>query len=82
MSARPRVFARLDSASREQWGTVSIDRESGTFAVRPLRRRREYVLPLSVIAEMVCRRIIASEVATKRKAKRTRRKLSLVRVGR
>ena len=65
MSAHVRVLGRLDMA-RPQDGTVTITRDSGLFAVRPLRRRREYVLPLSAVAEMVVARVIRAEVAEKR----------------
>src|SRR3990167_1393150 len=53
MNCRFRVVGRLDAASRVQEGTVTISRTAGTFAVRPLRRRREYLLPLSTVATLV-----------------------------
>ena len=68
MSAHFRVLGRLDT-SRAQEGTVTITRDSGLMAVRPLRRRREYVLPLSAVAEMVCSRVIKAELAEKRAEK-------------
>jgi hypothetical protein len=73
MNARFRIVGRLDHAARVQAGTVTISRTSGTFAVRPLRRRREYVLPLATVAEMVCQRLIRAELLERRAAKKRRR---------
>lgn len=53
--------------------TVTIDRGSRTFSVRPSRRRREYVLPLREVAEMVFFRIVKAEANEKLAAKRRRR---------
>lgn len=72
--ARFRVSGRLDMASRPSYGTVMIDRGAGLFSVRPLRRWRVYTLPLSTVAEMVVRSIIAAEVRERRAAKRAKRK--------
>jgi hypothetical protein len=72
MKSRFAVFGTLDHYA--QYGTVTIDRNSGTFAVRPKRRRREYVLPLSTVAEIVCARIIKAEVAAARAAKKKGKK--------
>jgi len=49
---------------------VTISRTAGTFAVRPLRRRREYLLPLSTVADLVCQRILKAELAERRAARR------------
>lgn len=70
MSARAhfRVVGRLDSAGPLVAGKVTIDRRAGLFAVRPMRRRRTYELPLSTVAEMVVARIIRAEVFAKRLA--------------
>lgn len=62
---------RLDGA-RE--ATVTIDRDRMLFAVRPLRRRREYVLPLAAVAEMVVWRLVNLEAREKRAEKVRRRK--------
>jgi hypothetical protein len=67
-----RIVGRLD-LGRPQEGTVSIDRDHGLFAVRPLRRRRTYVLPLSTVAEMAVARVVKAEVAERRATKRSRR---------
>ena len=79
MNSRFRVIGRLDAASRIQEGTVTISRSNGIFSVRPLRRHREYSLPLSTVAELVCRSIIRAEVlerkAKKRHQKRTERRM-------
>lgn len=60
--------------SRYQEGTVTVDRASGIFSVRPKRRRRSYDLPLDKVAEMVVQRIIKAEVFQKRVEKAARRK--------
>ncbi len=57
-----RVKGRLEMASQDQEATVIINRENNTFSVRPLRGRREYILPLSSVAEMVVQKIIIAEV--------------------
>jgi len=67
-----RIVGRLDLA-RPQDGTVTIERDAGLFGVRPLRRRREYVLPLSTVAEMVVARVVKAELAERMAAKRRRR---------
>lgn len=72
MNSRFRVAGRLDAASRLQDGTVTISRTAGTFSVRPLRRRRDYVLPLSTVAEMVCQRILRAELAERRAARKAK----------
>jgi hypothetical protein len=68
-----RVYGQLDRAGRAQAGTVTID-EAGIFHVRPLRRRRTFSLPLSTVADIVCRRIIFTEHAAKRAAKKKARR--------
>ena len=71
MRARFRVLGRLDG-TRVQEGTVSITRDSGLISVRPLGRRREYVLPLSTVAEMIVARVVRAEVEERRNARRRR----------
>lgn len=69
---RFRILGRLD-LSRPQEGTVTVERGALLFGVRPLRRRREYVLPLATVAEMVVSRVIKAELAERqllRKASR------------
>lgn len=68
-NVRLRIVARLDQA-RPQEGTIVINRAAGLFSVRPLRRRREYTVPLAAVAEMVVTRIIRAEVADKLAARR------------
>lgn len=51
-------------------GTVTIDRASNTFTVRPYRRKKAYTLPLAFIAEIVATRCIKADVAAKRLAKK------------
>ncbi len=72
--ARFPVEGRFDMASRWQRGTVTIDRASRTFEVRPLRKRRRYTLPLDDVAQWVVRAIIAREANEKRAAKAAARK--------
>lgn len=69
MRARFRVLGRLDG-TRVLEGTVTITRDSGLISVRPLRRRREYVLPLSAVAEMIVARVVRTEVEERRNARR------------
>ena len=66
--ARFKVSGRLDGAGGLRQGTVLIDRASGLLHVRPLRRRRVYTMPLSMVADMVCQRIITNELYEKRAA--------------
>lgn len=66
-----RIVGRLD-LSRPQEGTVTINRDSLLIAVRPLRRRREYVLPLAAAAEMVVAKVIKAELAERQTAKKRR----------
>lgn len=54
--------------------TITIDRGANLFSVRPLRRKREYVLPLRDVAEMVFFRIVKAEAAEKLAAKKARRR--------
>jgi hypothetical protein len=70
--ARFRILARLDG-NRAQSGTVTVERAADMFAVRPLRRRRVYALPLSVVAQMVVERVIRAEVLQRRAEKRARK---------
>jgi hypothetical protein len=72
--ARFKVFGQLDNAGRALAGTVMLDRAAGLFSVRPARRRRVYTLPLADVATMVCRRVLAGEVAEKKRAKAKARK--------
>jgi hypothetical protein len=75
--ARARVMGRFDSASALQQATVTIQRVNGAgglFSVRVFHKRRQYELPLGVVAEMVCQRIIKGEVFQARLAKRRGRR--------
>jgi len=68
--ARFRVTALMEFASQLQTATVTVDRASGVVSVRPLRRRRLYTLPLSVIASWLVRSTIRAEQAEKRASRR------------
>lgn len=68
------VVGVLDGAGGARKGTVIIERASGIMYVRPYRKRRIYAMPLSMVADMVCRRIILNELHEKRAAKRARRR--------
>lgn len=67
------VLARLDRP-RAQEGTVTIDRGLGLVSVRPKRRRREYTLPLSAVAEIICSVVMKAELSERRRARKARRK--------
>jgi len=53
--------------------TIIIDRGANLFTVKPYRRRREYVLPLRDVAEMVFWRIVKAEANEKLKNKKRRK---------
>lgn len=54
--------------------TVTIDRSSGVFSVRPRARRKTYELPLAFVAELVMWRCLKAELLEKKKAKAAKRK--------
>jgi len=72
-NSRFRVTGRFDMASQIQEATVVIERASALIAVRPLRRKRVYSLPLATVAEWVVRRILQAEVAAKKAEKKARK---------
>ena len=74
MTHRYPVVARLDGAGRPSEGTVSVDRSSLLFTVRPFRRRRTYTLHLADVATMVVQRILRAELAEKSAAKKAARR--------
>lgn len=69
MASHFRVVARLDEAWPQD-GTVTVDRHTGLFTVRPKRRRRVYELPLSYVADMVVARVIRAEVQERKAARK------------
>lgn len=71
--AKFKVSGRLDGAGGVRQGTVIIDRAAGLLHVRPLRRRRMYTMPLSMVADMVCQRILMNEVHDKRTSRSKKR---------
>jgi len=68
-----KILGVLDFASRASRATVTIDRASHIFSVRPHKRRRVYELPLDVVAGMVVRKIVIAEINIKRAAKKAAR---------
>jgi hypothetical protein len=60
-TSRFAVTGALDGAGGVQDGTVLIDRVAKTFGVRVYNKRRIYMLPLSVVADMVVKSIIMAE---------------------
>ena len=67
--SRFKVFGRLDGAGGARAGTVLIERAAGLVHVRPHRRKRMYTMPLSMVADMICMRILMNESADRRAAK-------------
>lgn len=63
-----RVVGRIDAAPA---ATITIDCQGGLISVRPLRRRREYTLPLMAVAQYIMGAVVRSELADK-KRKRTK----------
>lgn len=64
--ARFATVAKFDRAGASVRGVVSIDRGAGLVRARPLRGRRAYELPLSAVADFICRTVILSELREKR----------------
>jgi hypothetical protein len=73
VNAHFRVAGRFDQA-RPQEATVTVERATQLFSVRPLRRRRTYTLPLATVAEIVTARIIKAELAERRAARKRGRR--------
>lgn len=53
---------------------MTIDRARGLVSVRPLRRRREYIMPLDMVAEMICWRVTRADLAQARREKQDARR--------
>lgn len=64
--ARARVVGNFDGAKE---ATVTMNRAAGLLTVRPIRRRRIFELPLSVVAEMVMWRVVKAELFKAKMAK-------------
>lgn len=62
-----KVTGRVDGV---QGATLTIDRERELVFVRPLHRRREYILPLQDVAEMVLEKVVKLEIGVNLVAKR------------
>ena len=63
------TVARFDRAGGPVRGTVYVDRAAGLVGARPSRGRRKYELPLSAVADFVCRTVVLSELREKRERK-------------
>lgn len=59
--------ARVDNACG---ATVTVDERCGLITVRPYRRRRQYTLPLEMVARMIVGHVVRAELAEKRKTKK------------
>lgn len=67
--ARFPTTAKFDRAAGTFRGTVYVDRAAGLVGARRLRCRRVYELPLSTIADFVCRTVLMSELRERRAEK-------------
>ena len=63
--AAPRRF----NGASEATVTITYAQGLALFAVRPLRRRHAYELPLETVAAWTIERCVKQEIAAKRKAK-------------
>jgi hypothetical protein len=73
--ARFKLDTPLYAAGMFSGCTVTIDRSAMLFHVRPKRRRKVFTLPLATVAGIVVHRLTLAEVAAKRAAKRSRRRV-------
>lgn len=62
-----RVAGRFDNTDG---ATVTIDRNAGLISVRPLRRHREFTLPLADVARHIVYSVVMAELSEKRRGKR------------
>jgi hypothetical protein len=58
-TAKFKIEGRIDTADG---ATVTIDRNTMVFSVRPKHSRREYSLPLHKVAEIVHSMVVKSEI--------------------
>lgn len=68
-----RISGKFDKV-QEQVATVLVDKDADLFSVKPLYRRRDFCLPLSVVAEIVVSRVIRAELLEKKKQKALKKK--------
>lgn len=73
MKARFPISGVFDR-SRPTRGTLTIDRALGLLEVRPLRRRRSYILPLNTVAEIVVAKVIKAELGERATAEDRKRR--------
>jgi hypothetical protein len=64
--AKFQTVAKYDRAGGPVRGVVSVDRSAGLISARSLRSRRTYELPLSAVADFICRTVILSELRQRR----------------
>lgn len=60
--ARLKIVAVLDRGGPSP-GVLELDRGSKTIRVRPARSRRVYELPASLVASIICAKVIKADVA-------------------
>lgn len=70
---RTRHKVLINFHGKPTWATVTIDKVSGLVAVRPRRRRKEYVLRLSDVAELVIDRVARADAGVGKLNGRRRR---------
>ena len=70
-AATPRQFDGANSATV----LVEIDGPHALVRVRPYRRRREFILPLSAVAGMVIFRVAKADAADKARERRAKRRM-------
>jgi hypothetical protein len=66
-------MAKFDRVGGTYRGTVTVDRDAGLVAARRLHCRRVYELPLSAVADFVCRTVLMAELRERRAARAGRR---------
>lgn len=73
MKNRFQVIGQFGFRPRITRGTVTIDRDSGIFTVRPHKSRRTYSVALSLVAEIISERVAKAEIRIAAKEKKHRK---------
>ena len=63
--ARFTTTSKFDRAAGAYRGTIVVDRAAGLVSARRLHCRRSYELPLSAVADFVCRTVLMAELREK-----------------